>query len=101
MPISHEEREETIRKIEAVIADCEIKSGVVFSQKLFDRGGLFGVLAATEAEAMALMRTGLFQSALRRLSELQQQEMLDFERNRRAVARKQDAADYDPKIGQD
>lgn len=101
MPISYEERAELIRKIEAVIADPDIQNGIVFSGKLFDNDGLFHALAVTEEELRELVKTDFFQRALRRLSELQRQDLINFDRNRRAFACKQDADDYDPKIGQD
>lgn len=101
MPMSSEEREELIRKIEAVIADPEITSGIVFSGKLFGKDGLFHALAVTGEERKELIKIDLFQRALRRLSELQRQDLINFDRNRRACACKQDADNYDPKIGQD
>ena len=64
-------------KIEAQIRNvlATETGSIAFSEKLFSRDGLFGLLAHNREEREALVQTPLFQEAQRRLSDLQEIEM--------------------------
>jgi hypothetical protein len=80
------EREQVEQRIREVLA-TEARA-VPLSNQLFRPDGLFNQLARTEEECRAVAQSPLFQQALRRLSELQQQESAEFSR---AVAQLQPA----------
>lgn len=62
------------------------KKAVELSQKLFGSQGLFSILAPTVEEKRKLVETDLFKSALRKLSQLQKEDIASAEQRAREMS---------------